>query len=113
MSYLLVEMPLLLAQIDSEALDDDNPVWEGWGSVIFVTALLALIVVLIIAVLWFVRSINSTKALASRDQAFQKLAEQSTSAQEQIAEEQRRAADELAEMKTRIANIERILSEVE
>lgn len=112
MSYALVEAPLLLAQLESQDLDDDS-VWEGWGSVVFVTGLVVAIVVIIIAVLWFVRSINSAKAVASRDRAFQNLAEQSAAVQEQSLEEQKRVADELAGLRTRVENIERILKEVE
>ena len=112
MSYLLIEAPLLLAQAE---IDDDNgnSVWEGWGSVVFVTGLAVLIAAVIIAVLWFVRSIHSAKAVASRDRAFQNLAEQSTAAQEQFLEEQKRMTSELGDLKMRVENIERILREVE
>jgi hypothetical protein len=112
LSYLRVEALLLLAQIEPEELDDDS-VWEGWGSVVFVTGLAVLIAAIIIAGLWFIRGVAISRAHAARDEAFQKLAEQSTSVQEQFLGEQKRMAGDLGELRTRVESIERILREVE
>lgn len=89
---------------------------EGWG-ITFILVLAALIALLIAIVLWQVfktKQMNSTSRTAiAQDEAYRKLAEQATEAQERTAEELSKATAELTDLRTRVSELERILKEVE
>jgi hypothetical protein len=91
-------------------------IWGGWGSVLFATTIVALVLILIIIATWQSFKTSQTKTLAkaqiSRDEAYRELAEQSTNAIKRTANEQERMAADLAELRNRIASIEKMLREV-
>lgn len=78
---------------------------EAWG-ILLVMVFLALIAAIIIVVIWQVFANQRAKATLARDEAYRKLAEQ-------VNEGQQQTREDLKELKERVANIERVLKEVE
>jgi len=108
-------LPLLAAQ----ALDDDNSpsdIWNGWGSVMLAIVVVMLVGLLLALVIWQVfktaQSRINTDTVVAREEAYRKLVEQTTAAQEQLVTEQSRIASDLAEMRSRVVAIEQMLREV-
>ena len=85
---------------------------DAWG-IIFVIALFTLITVLIVVLVWQAFATWRARASVAREEAYQKLAERSTAAQERTAEEQQKISEGLVELRTRVNNIEKLLREVE
>ena len=96
---------------------DSNEVWEGWGSVALVEGSALAIFGLIAVLIWQGARIWQTKlsvaALAARDEAYRKLAEEATATQRQLAEDQHRVVEELTALRVRMTAVERLLREVE
>ena len=69
----------------------------------------------IVVVVLLVQAFGAYKAKMSlaREEAYRKLAEQSTAAAQKAADEQQKIAASLEDMQTRLAAIEKILREVE
>lgn len=88
---------------------------SGWG-IVFVLGLAAIIAVVLVVVVWQVfksgQTAMQTDAVVARDGEYRQLAAESTAAQQKIADAQQRIADELAELRSRVAAIEKLLSEV-
>ena len=105
--------PALLAmQAESE-----NEVWSGWGSVIFVMGMTAILAIVAYLVIWQIfktrQNRYSTDAALARDQAYRKLAEEIAAAQEQTAEDLATLRRDMADVRQRVASMERLLREVE
>ena len=62
--------------------------------------------IVITVVIWQLFATRRAHAVIARDEAYRKLAEQ-------LAESQQKTAEDLADIKERVANIERVLKEVE
>jgi len=108
-----VNVLLVAAQVDTET----NDVWEGWGSVILVVGIIALVGAIIAMVLWQGMKLAQTR-IASRtaiaqDEAYRTLAAQATAAQQKTADEQGRIAQELSNLRARTGELERLLKQVE
>jgi hypothetical protein len=73
--------------------------WFAFGILFLFTAIL-------IVVIWQIFSTRRANAALTRDDAYRKLAEQATSAQQ-------RTADDLTDLRQRVERIEKILSQVE
>jgi len=71
------------------------------------------VTVVIVVVLWGGMSIARTQISADQMQKYEKLAEQATAAEQKAAEEQQKIAVALDDMRTRLATIEKLLSEVQ
>jgi hypothetical protein len=72
----------------------------------FAFGLMLLITVILVVVIWQLFATRRAHAVLARDEAYKKLAEQA-------AETQQRTLEDLADLKQRVANIERVLKEVE
>ena len=88
---------------------------QGWG-IVFVLVIAALVTVFLIVAVWQGLKVEQAKAASreavAQDEAYRKLAEQATAAQQTIAEEQRKTAEELAALRSRVAAIETMMREV-
>jgi len=71
------------------------------------------VTVVIVVVLWGGMSIARTQISADQMQKYEKLAEQAITAEQKAAEEQQKIAVALEDMRTRLATIEKLLSEVQ
>lgn len=107
---------LLQVQAQTEASSEVNDVWSGWGSVVFVlamTAIVALIAALVIWQLFRTRQTSMmTQARIAESNAYQKLAEEATTAQNRTAAELEQLSETIGDLRTRVASIERMLAEV-
>lgn len=107
---------LLQMQAQAETVDDTNDVWSGWGSVIFVIAIVVVVAFVISIVLWQVFRTNQVKAAAqasiAQEEAYKKLAEQVANAQTRTADELAQIREHVTDLRTRVATIERLLAEV-
>lgn len=84
---------------------------EAWG-MIFVLGLLTLTTVLLVVFIWQIFATSRARASAAREEAYQKLAERATAAQESTAQEQQKISEDLRDLRTRVAAIEKLLREV-
>jgi biopolymer transport protein ExbB/TolQ len=80
---------------------------------LFVLGLLALITILIVVVIWQSFTTRRARMSVEREEAYRRLAEQLTDAQQITAQEQHNLSKSVDEIQTRIAAIEKILREVE
>ena len=81
---------------------------EVWG-MIFALVLFALITFLIVVVVWQGFATWRARASVAREEAYRKLAEQSTAAQRRTAEEQQKISEDLGDLRAQIAAIEKLL----
>ena len=77
----------------------------------FVLGLFTLITVLIVVVLWQWFATRRARASVVREEAYRKLAEQSSAAQQSTAEAQQKISEDLGELRTRVSAIEKLLRE--
>lgn len=116
----------ILGRMDSSVLlfamqtvedDPPNDVWSGWGSVIFVMGMTAILAIVAYLVIWQIfktrQNRYSTDAALARDQAYRKLAEEIAASQEQTAEDLATLRRDMADVRQRVASMERLLREVE
>jgi biopolymer transport protein ExbB/TolQ len=80
---------------------------------LFVLGLLALITILIVVVIWQSFTTRRARMSVEREEAYRRLAEQLTNAQQINAQEQHNLSKSVDEIQTRIAAIEKLLREVE
>jgi len=81
---------------------------EVWG-MIFALVLFALITFLIVVVVWQGFATWRARASVAREEAYRKLAEQSSAAQRRTAEEQQKISEDLGDLRAQIAAIEKLL----
>lgn len=85
----------------------------GMGFVLFILTLITIVAVVIISqVLKTSRSKAASMAEIARDEAYRKLAEESTLVQRKMAEDQQKIITDLTNIKERINAIEKMLREV-
>jgi biopolymer transport protein ExbB/TolQ len=87
--------------------------WITVSGMLFVLGLLALITILIVVVIWQSFTTRRARMSVEREEAYRKLAEQLTDAQQITAQEQHNLSKSVDEIQTRIAAIEKLLREVE
>lgn len=101
-------------QVDN---DSDNNVWSGWGSVIFVTTVVAIVAAVVIVLIWQLsksaQARHAAAATAAQGEAYRKLAEQSASTQESLSTELTTLNTTMADLRERVASIEKMMREVE
>lgn len=107
----------LLAMQGPNETNDTNEVWAGWGSVIFVMGMTAIIALVAYLVIWQIfktrQNRYSTDAALARDEAYRKLAEEISASQEQTSEDLTSLRKDMADIRQRVASMERMLREVE
>lgn len=105
---------LVTAQVNNEPASD---VWAGWGSVMLVVGGMALTFGIAAIVIWQVfktrQATIESRATIAREEAYRKLAEESTSIQNRTAAELSHLTEGIADLRVRVTNIERLLREVE
>ena len=79
----------------------------------FAMMILILFTIIIVVVLVQVFSSYRARMSITREEAYRKLAEQATTAEQKSAEEQKKIAEALEDMRARLAAIEKMLREVE
>ena len=84
---------------------------EAWG-MIFALVLFALITILIVVVVWQGFATWRARASVAREEAYRKLAEKSTVAQQRTAEEQQKISEDLGDLRARVATTEKLLRDV-
>jgi hypothetical protein len=84
----------------------------AWGNLAGMTVIIMVAAILIV-IIWQVFATRRATAALVRDDAYKKLAERATAAHEQIVQELSAASTELADMRGRVAEIERMMKEVE
>lgn len=84
----------------------------SWGNVIVIVFLVVVAAILIVIIWQHFATRRATAALLREDE-YKKLAERGTAAQEHIAQELRAASEELADLRGRVAEIERMMKEIE
>lgn len=80
---------------------------------IFALVVLALVTTVIVVVIWQSFATRRARMSVEREEAYRKLAEQATSAEQKSADEQQKAAKTLEEINHRLVAIEKILRDVE
>ena len=90
-----------------------NIPWITVSGMLFVLGLLALITILIVVVIWQSFTTRRARMSVEREEAYRRLAEQLTDAQQITAQEQHNLSKSVDEIQTRIAAIEKLLREVE
>ena len=90
-----------------------NVPWITVFGMLFVLGLLALITILIVVVIWQSFTTRRARMSVEREEAYRRLAEQLTDAQQINAQEQHNLSKSVDEIQTRIAAIEKLLREVE
>lgn len=76
------------------------------AGIFFAFGISALITIVIVVVIWQWFATRRANAVIAREEAYQRLAEQSAAAQKRIAEE-------IGEVRARVASVEKMLREVE
>lgn len=108
---------MLFALQTANETNETNDVWAGWGSVIFVMGMTAIIALVIYLVIWQVfktrQNRYATDAVIARDVAYRKLAEEMAVTQEQAAEDLATLRRDMADIRQRVTSMERMLREVE
>jgi len=107
---------LLQVQAQTEAADEVNDVWSGWGSVIFVLSLIAIVALVASLLIWQLFRTRQTKMMSdarvAEANAYKLLAEESAAAQNRTAAELATLSDTVSDLRNRVASIERMLAEV-
>ncbi len=89
-------------------------IWAAtdWAEASIAIAGIAFVTVVVSILIWQIFSTGRTWLSAKRENAYRKLAEESTEAQERTAVTLERAVAELTDLRTRTAELERMLKEV-
>lgn len=90
-----------------------DPNQAAWSGIIFVLVISALGVALLIVIIWQIFATQRARAVLTREDEYRKLAERATAAQEQTVQELSRTAAGLDDLRARVAEMERVLKEVE
>ena len=90
-----------------------DPNQAAWSGTIFVMVMSALGVAIVIVLIWQIFATRRARAVLKREDEYRKLAERATVAQEQAAQGFSRVAAELEDLRARVAEMERVLKEVE
>lgn len=75
--------------------------------------IIAAVTVIFVVVLWQGMAVARAEIAGKQTTQYQKLAEQATSAEQKSADAQQKTAEALEDMRTRLAAIEKLLSEVQ
>ncbi len=88
---------------------------QGWG-ILFVLGIAALVTIFLVVATWQSLKVEQAKAVSreavAHDEAYRKLAEEATAAQQTIATEQQTIAVAIVELNARVAVMEKLLREV-
>jgi len=84
-----------------------------WAEASIAIAGITFVTVVVSVLIWQIFATGRTGLSAKRENAYRKLAEESTEAQERTASTLERAVAELADIRGRTAELERMLKEVE
>ena len=89
-------------------------IWAAtsWAEASIAIAGIAFVTVVASVLIWQIFSTGKTGLSAKRENAYRKLAEESTKAQERTAATLEKAAAELADLRGRTAELERMLKDV-
>ena len=98
-------MTALLLQADNGGLD--------WPQAMIAVGGIAMVTIIVVVVVWQVFLSWRAKMSIAREEAYRQLAEAGGESQRSILEQQHRLSDDLASVNQRLANIERILQQVE
>lgn len=103
-----------VAQVAAEPAND---VWAGWGSVFFVLGIMTIAALVAVVIIWQVfrtrQATIESRAQIAQEEAYRRLAEESTSVQKRTASELDQLTEGMADLRVRVASIERMLREVE
>jgi hypothetical protein len=86
---------------------------SDWAQASIAIAGIAFVTIVVSVLIWQIFSTGRTGLSAKRENAYQKLAQQSAEAQARSAEGLEKTAAELAELRELTAELERLLKEVE
>jgi Na+-transporting methylmalonyl-CoA/oxaloacetate decarboxylase gamma subunit len=84
----------------------------SWADASIAIAGIAFVMVVVSVLIWQIFSTGRTGLSAKRENAYRKLAEEATEAQERTAETLKQAVVELADLRQRTAELERLLKDV-
>lgn len=84
-----------------------------WPDAIIAVAGIALVAVVIAVVVWQIAGTWRARMLAGREEAYRKLAEEAAESQQAVQRQLTSTANDLADVRERIAEIERVLKQVE
>ena len=98
-------MTALLLQADNGDID--------WPQAMIAVGGIAMVTIIVVVVVWQVFLSWRAKMSIAREEAYRQLAEAGGESQRSILEHQHRLSDDLASVNQRLANIERILQQVE
>lgn len=87
--------------------------WMAVFGMFFTIALLVMITVVIVVVIWQSFVTKRARMSVAREEAYRKLAEQATAAQQTTANVEQKIVDGVEELRTRVAAIEKLLRDVE
>lgn len=82
------------------------------NSTVIITIIIAITAIAVV-ILWQGMSIAKTQMTVDQTELYRKLAEQATAAEQKAAEEQEKTAIALDDIRTRLAAIEKLLSDVQ
>jgi hypothetical protein len=85
----------------------------SWADASIAIAGVAFVTIVISIVVWQIFATGRTGISAKREDAYQKLAEESAEAQRRTAEQLEKATSELAQLRRQTTELERVLKEVE
>jgi hypothetical protein len=92
---------------------DDRLEWtEAWIAIVAVGGGMALVAIITSVLIWQIGGTWRARMSVARETAYRELASESASAQARTADELTRVASELADLRTRTAEMERMLKEV-
>lgn len=84
-----------------------------WPDAMIALGGIAMVTIIVAVVVWQLLASWRARMSLAREDAYQKLAEESAQMQKTMADDQRRMAEQLDSVNTRLASIERILQQVE
>ena len=90
----------------------NNLDWMAVFGMFFTIALLVMITVVIVVVIWQSFVTKRARMSVEREEAYRKLAEHANGAMQKTAEVQQKIAEGVDELRTRVAEIEKMLREV-
>jgi hypothetical protein len=85
----------------------------SWSEAAIAIAGILFVTTVATVVVWQIFGTWRARMSVAREEAYRRLAEEATAAQQRIAGEQRKVAEELAELRGRVGAIEKLLREVE
>lgn len=105
---------LVTAQVETQA---ENEVWSGWGSVFFTLGMMTIFALVGTVLIWQIfrtrQATIESRARIAQEEAYRRLAEEATSVQNRTAADLAHLTEGMADLRVRVANIERMLREVE